>query len=169
MVTRVEPDLLDALLRLVGLIDAPADIPVLAPLIQREIIYRVLSGPQGPRLRQTAASGAPTQPIAQAISWIRDHAAEPLVVEDVARRVGMGVSAFHLHFKTVTGISPIRFQKRLRLLEARRLMVSAGLTASEASSRVGYASPSQFSRDYRKAFGAPPRRDVASLRSEASV
>jgi AraC-like DNA-binding protein len=162
----VEPRLLDAVTRLVALLDTPRDVPVLAPLLLREIFYRVLSGPQGARLRQTVASGAPAQGIARAIAWIRDHADEALRVEDVAHEAGMGLSAFHVHFKTVTGMSPLQFQKRLRLLEAKRLLVSAGITAAETAHRVGYASASQFSRDYRRAFGAPPGRDVARIRSD---
>lgn len=164
-VTPVEPPLLDAVVRLVSLLDAPADIPALAPLVRREIVYRVLTGPRGARLRQAAASGAPAERVADAISWIRGHMADPLRVEEVARKAGMGLSAFHVHFKTVTGLSPIQYQKRLRLMEARRTMV-AGLTAAEAASHVGYASPSQFSRDYRRTFGAPPRKDVEAIRGE---
>lgn len=168
-VAPVGPRLLDAVTRLVLLLDTPRDVPVLAPLLLREITYRVLCGPQGARLRQTAASGAPAQGVARAIAWIRDHAAEGLRVEDVAHEAGMGLSAFHLHFKTVTGMSPLQFQKRLRLLEAKRLLVSAGITAAETAHRVGYASPSQFSRDYRRAFGAPPRQDVDRIRSDEHV
>ncbi|HZU98158.1 MAG TPA: AraC family transcriptional regulator [Planctomycetota bacterium] len=164
-VTPVEPPLLDAVSRLVALLDAPSDVPVLAPLLLREVTYRALSGPQGARLRQMVAAGAPAQRVARAISWIKDHAAEPLRMDALARRAGMGLSAFHLHFKTVTGLSPLQFQKRLRLLEARRLMVAAGLTAAEAAFRVGYESPSQFSREYRRAFGAPPRQDVVTLKT----
>lgn len=166
VVAPLEPRLSGAVTRLVGLLDSPRDVGVLAPLFLREITYRVLSGPQGARLRQTTASGAPAQGIARAIAWIREHAAEALRVEDVAGQAGMGLSAFHLHFKTVTGMSPLQFQKRLRLLEAKRLLVSAGITAAETAQRVGYASPSQFSRDYRRTFGAPPRQDVATTRSD---
>jgi AraC-like DNA-binding protein len=166
VVTPVEPRLLDTILRLVSLLDTPADIPVLAPLVLREVMYRVLTGPQGARLRQIAASGAPAERIARAICWIRDHSAEPLRMDALARRAGMGLSAFHLHFKTVTGMSPLQFQKSLRLQEARQLMV-AGLTAAEAAFRVGYESPSQFSREYRRAFGSPPRQSAVTFRKTA--
>lgn len=167
VVTPVDPALLDAVSRLVTLLDAPRDIPVLAPLLVREVTYRVLAGPQGARLRQIAASGAPGQRVARAISWIKEHVAEPLKISGLARRVGMGLSAFHLHFKTVTGMSPLQFQKRLRLLEARRLIAAAGLTAAEAAFRVGYESPSQFSREYRRAFGKPPRQHAVTMRGNA--
>lgn len=165
-VAPIEPPLLDAVTRLVVLLDSPHDVPVVAPLVQREIVYRALTGPYGARLRQTTASGAPARGVSRAIAWIRDHAADALRVEDVATKAGMGLSAFHLHFKTVTGMSPLQFQKRLRLLEAKRLLVAAGLTAAETAQRVGYASPSQFSRDYRRAFGAPPRQSVLAVRPE---
>lgn len=164
--TRVEPPLLDAVGRLVALLDAPGDVAALAPLVHREITYRVLSGPQGFRLRQIAAAGAPAHRIARAIRWLREHFAEPLGVESLARQVGLRPSAFHLHFKGVTGLSPLQYQKRLRLQEARRLMLGEGLDASEAAFRVGYESPSQFSREYRRVFGAPPRQNVAALKVE---
>jgi AraC-like DNA-binding protein len=167
VLTRVEPPLLDAVRRFVALLDNPGDIAALAPLIHREITYRVLSGPQGSRLRQIAAAGAPAHRIARAIRWLKEHFAEPLVVEALARRVGLRPSAFHLHFKGVTGSSPLQYQKRLRLQEARRLMLGDGLDAAEAGFRVGYESPSQFSREYRRLFGAPPRRDVAARRVES--
>ena len=150
-----------------ALLDSPRDIGPLAPLVLREITYRVLTGPQGARLRQIAAAGAPAQRIARAIRWLKDHFADPLRVEALARHVGMSPSAFHLHFKGVTALSPLQYQKRLRLQEARRLMLGEGLDAAEAAFRVGYESPSQFSREYRRMFGAPPRRDVAALKVEA--
>jgi AraC-like DNA-binding protein len=166
-VTPVGPPLLDAVTRLVALLDDPRDLAPLAPLVLREITYRVLAGPQGARLRQIAAAGAPAQRIAQAIRWLKDHFAGPLRIESLAKRVGMSASAFHLHFKGVTALSPLQYQKRLRLQEARRLMLGEGLDAAEAAFRVGYESPSQFSREYRRLFGAPPRQDVAALRVEA--
>jgi AraC-like DNA-binding protein len=166
-VTPVEPPLLDAVARLVALLESPRDVGPLAPLVLREITYRVLTGPQGARLRQIASAGAPAHRIARAIRWLKDHFADPLSIESLAGRVGMSPSAFHLHFKGVTALSPLQYQKRLRLQEARRLMLGEGLDAAEAAFRVGYESPSQFSREYRRAFGAPPRRDVAALRTEA--
>jgi AraC-like DNA-binding protein len=164
--TRVEPLLLDAVGRLVALLDTPQDIAPLAPLVLREITYRLLTGPQGLRLRQIAAAGAPAQRIAKAIRWLKDHFADPLRVESLAKQVKMSPSAFHLHFKGVTALSPLQYQKRLRLQEARRLMLGDGLDAAEAAFRVGYESPSQFSREYRRLFGAPPRQDVAGLKGQ---
>jgi AraC-like DNA-binding protein len=166
-VTPVEPPLLDAINRLVSLLDAPKDIPALAPLVLREITYRILAGPQGARLRQFAAAGAPAHRIARAVQWLTDHYAEPLRVEELAKRVGMSPSALHLHFKHVTTLSPLQYQKRLRLQEARRMMLGEGLDAAGAAFRVGYESPSQFGREYLRMFGAPPGKDVAALRHEA--
>ncbi len=166
-VTPVEPQLLDALTRLVTLLDAPEDISALAPLVLREITYRILAGPQGAKLRQFAAAGAPAHRIARAVQWLADHYAEPLRVEELAKRVGMSPSALHLHFKHVTTLSPLQYQKRLRLQEARRLMLGEGLDAAGAAFRVGYESPSQFGREYLRMFGAPPGKDVAALRQEA--
>jgi AraC-like DNA-binding protein len=165
-VTPVEPSLLDAVARLVALLDSPRDLVPLAPLVLREITYRLLTGPQGARLRQIASAGAPAQRIARAIRWLKDHFADPLRIEVLAKHVRMSSSAFHLHFKSVTAMSPLQYQKRLRLQEARRLMLGEGLDAAEAAFRVGYESPSQFSREYRRMFGAPPRQDVAALKIE---
>lgn len=165
--TPVEPPLLDVVTRLVALLDSPQDIVPLAPLVLREITYRVLTGPQGSRLRQIASAGAPAQRIARAIRWLKDHFADPLRIELLAKHVRMSPSAFHLHFKGVTAMSPLQYQKRLRLQEARQLMLGEGLDAAEAAFRVGYESPSQFSREYRRMFGAPPRQDVAALKVEA--
>jgi AraC-like DNA-binding protein len=162
-VTPVEPPLLGAITRLVGLLDTPHDIRALSPLVLREIAYRVLTGPQGARLRQIVAPGAPAQRIARAIAWLKDHFTEPTRVEALANHVGLSPSALHLHFKAVTGLSPLQYQKRFRLQEARRLMLSDGLDAAEAAFRVGYESPSQFGREYRRLFGTPPRQDVTAL------
>jgi AraC-like DNA-binding protein len=166
VVTPVEPPLLDAVARLVALLDSPRDVEPLAPLVLREITYRVLAGPQGLRLRQIASAGAPARRIARAIRWLKDHFADPLRIESLAKQVGMSPSAFHLHFKGVTAMSPLQYQKRLRLQEARRLMLGEGLDAAEAAFRVGYESPSQFSREYRRMFGAPTRQDVAAVKGE---
>ena len=163
----VEPQLLDAVGRLVALLDAPRDIAALAPLVLREVTYRVLTGPQGPRLLQIAAAGAPAQRIARAVRRLKDHFADPLRVESLAREARMSLSGFHQHFKAVTGLSPLQYQKQLRLQEARRLMLGEGLDAAEAAFRVGYESPSQFSREYRRMFGAPPRRDVVAHKLDA--
>jgi AraC-like DNA-binding protein len=145
-------------------LDAPSDIPPLAPLILREITYRILTGPQGTQLRQVASVDAPARRIAAAIRWLKDHFAEPLKIESLAKKLKMSPSAFHLHFKEVTAMSPLQYQKRLRLQEARRLMLGEGCDAARAAFRVGYESPSQFSREYCRMFGAPPRRDVAALK-----
>ncbi len=168
-VSPVEPQLLDAVARLVALLDSPQTLGPLAPLVLREITYRVLIGPQGARLRQIATAGAPAQQIARAIRWLRDHFTEPLRGESLARQAQMSLSGFHQHFKVVTGLSPLQYQKRLRLQEARRLMRDEGLDAASAAFRVGYESPSQFSREYRRMFGTPPRRDVAALKVVAQT
>ena len=128
-----------------------------------------MTGVQGPRLRQIAAAGGPAQRVGRAIRWLKDNFAEPLRIEDLARQVRLSPSALHHHFKAVTALSPLQYQKRLRLQEARRLMLGEGLDAAAAGFRVGYESPSQFSREYRRHFGAPPRRDVATLRQGAVV
>jgi AraC-like DNA-binding protein len=165
-VSPVEPVLLDAVTRLVSLLDSPQDITPLAPLVLREITYRVLTGPQGARLCQIAAAGAAAQRIARAIRWLKEHFADSLRIAALAKHVRMSPSALHLHFKSVTALSPLQYQKRLRLQEARRLMMGDGLDAAEAAFRVGYESPSQFSREYRRMFGAPPRQHVAALKVE---
>ncbi len=168
-VTPAEPPLLDAVARLVTLLDSPQDIVPLAPLVLREITYRLLAGPQGLRLRQIASAGAPAHRIARAIRWLKDHYSDPLRIDSIAKRVGMSSSAFHLHFKGVTAMSPLQYQKKLRLQEARRLMLGDGLEAADAAFRVGYESPSQFSREYRRMFGAPPRQDVDAVKTDALV
>ena len=164
----VEPQLLDAVTRLVALLDAPRDIRPLAPLVLREITHRVLTGPQGLRLRQIALAGAPAYRIARAVRWLKDHFADPLKIESLAEQVGLSTSSFHLHFKNVTAMTPLQYQKRMRLQEARGLMLGEKLDAAEAAFRVGYESPSQFSREYRRMFGAPPRQDIAALVSATS-
>jgi AraC-like DNA-binding protein len=168
-VAPLEPNLLGAVTRLVSLLDSPWDIAPLSPLVLREITYRVLTGPHGERLRETAVAGAPAQRVSRAIGWMKDHFAEPFRVESLAKLVKMSQSAFHLHFKAVTGLSPLQYQKRLRLQEARRLMLGEGFDAAEAAFRVGYESPSQFSREYRRIFGAPPHRDVVAIKVESQA
>jgi AraC-like DNA-binding protein len=159
--------LLSACHRLLDLLATPQDIPILAPLIQREILYRLLVGEQGARLRQIAVAGSPSQQIAQAIAWLKRHYPRPLRVEDLAAQAHMSLSTFHQHFRALTAMSPLRYQKWLRLNEARRLMLTERLDATTAAFEVGYASPSQFSREYRRVFGAPPFRDIMSLRHMA--
>lgn len=163
--SRTDAPLLDAVLRLLRLLDTPQDVPVLAPLALREILYRLLTGEQGARLRQIAVSDSLTHRVAKAIAWLKQHYAEPLDIETIAQEVCMSASSLHHHFKTVTALSPLQYQKHLRLQEARRLMLSDALDAATAGYRVGYQSPSQFNREYSRLFGAPPLRDIGRLRS----
>lgn len=164
-VGEITAELLDACLRLVGLLAAPRDIPFLCGLIQREIVYRVLSGPAGARLRSIATLGDQSQRTAKAIAWIRANYAKPLRVEELARMAGMGVSTFHHHFRSLTSMSPLQYQKQIRLQAARNRMLADGLDAASAAFEVGYESASQFNREYARLFGQPPRRDVRALRS----
>jgi AraC-like DNA-binding protein len=159
--------LLTAFQRLIDLLDEPKDIPILAPIIQREISYRLLVGDQGARLRQMASAGSRSHQIAQAIEWLRSHYAQPLRIDDLAARVHMSTSAFHHHFRQLTARSPLQFQKWLRLNEARRLMLTEHFNAATAAFQVGYESPSQFSREYRRFFDEPPSRDITTLRQSA--
>ncbi|MCF7220666.1 AraC family transcriptional regulator [Lysobacter sp. TLK-CK17T] len=161
--------LLDALLRLVRLLDEPRDLPVLAPAACREIHYRVLMGELGHRLRDLAVHDGRTQRVARAIEWIRSRFDQSLRIESLAEAVHMSPSSLHHQFKAVTAMSPLQFQKQLRLHEARRLMFSEGLEAASAAHRVGYESPSQFSREYRRLFGAPPRREVRAMRGSVGA
>jgi len=163
--SRTDAPLLDAVLRLLRLLDTPLDVAVLAPLALREILYRLLTGEQGARLRQIAVSDSLTHRIAKAIAWLKQHYAEPLDIGTIAQEVCMSESSLHHHFKTVTALSPLQYQKHLRLQEARRLMLSDALDAATAGYRVGYQSPSQFNREYSRLFGAPPLRDIGRLRS----
>jgi AraC-like DNA-binding protein len=159
--------LLTAFQRLIDLLAAPQDIPILAPIIQREILYRLLVGDQGARLRQIASAGSQSHQIAQAIDWLKSHYTLPLRIDDLAAQVHMSPSTFHHHFRALTAMSPLQYQKWLRLNEARRLMLTERLEAAAAAFQVGYESPSQFSREYRRVFGAPPLRDITSLRQMA--
>lgn len=162
----VDAPLLDAATRLLRLLDKPQHAPVLAPLITREILYLLLVGDQGARLRRAALANGETQGVARALDWLKTHFAEPLHIETLAREVHMSASGFHHQFKAVTAVSPLQYQKQLRLQEARRLMLSEATDAATTSLRVGYASASQFSREYRRLFGESPRRDIARLREE---
>jgi AraC-like DNA-binding protein len=157
--------LLDAFRRLLDLAEQPGDAPMLAPLVRREIFYRLLVGEGGARLREIASIDSQGHQIARAIDRLKTHYAEPLRVEVLARDARMSVSTFHHHFKALTAMSPLQYQKRLRLTEARRLMLAENLDASTAAYRVGYESASQFSREYSRQFGAPPTRDIAGLRA----
>jgi AraC-like DNA-binding protein len=159
--------LLTAFQRLLDLLAEPQDIPILAPLIQRELSYRLLVGDQGARLRQMASAGSQSHQIARAIDWLKGNFTRPLRIDDLAKRVNMSTSTFHHHFRALTAMSPLQYQKRLRLNEARRLMLTERLDATNAAFQVGYESPSQFSREYSRLFGAPPLRDITSLRQLA--
>lgn len=159
--------LISAFQRLIDLLAEPKDIPILAPIIQREIVYRLLVGDQGARLRQMASAGSQSQQIARAIDWLKSHFTNPVRIEDLATQVNMSTSTFHHHFRALTAMSPLQYQKWLRLNEARRLMLSERLDATSAAFEVGYQSPSQFSREYSRSFGAPPLRDITNLRTSA--
>jgi AraC-like DNA-binding protein len=163
-VSPLDANLLNAVVRLVRLLDSPAEAYVLAPLIKREIIYRLLMGKQGNRLRQIAVLGGYTHHIARAVERLRKEFDQPLRIENLARELGMSVSGFHQHFKAVTAMSPLQFQKQLRLQEARRLMLGQNLDASSTAYRVGYDDASHFNREYKRLFGEPPMRDVERLR-----
>ncbi|SIN87823.1 AraC-type DNA-binding protein [Parasphingorhabdus marina DSM 22363] len=161
----VTPDLMDAAVRLLRLLDTPDDIPALAPLVEREILYRLLHGEQSEMMRHIANAESRLSQVSRAIVWIKDHYAEPFSIERLAREAGMSSSSLHEHFKAVTTYSPLQYRTRLRLQEARRIMVSDALDAASAGFKVGYESPSQFSRDYVRVFGAPPMQDAQRLRA----
>ncbi|MDB5456119.1 MAG: transcriptional regulator protein [Caulobacter sp.] len=159
------PELLDAVLRLLRLLDRPDEIEAMAPLIEQEILYRLLTGPDGARLLRIAMAEGQSQKVAKAAAWLREHFAQPLRIEDLADRVSMSESSLHHHFKAVTNMTPVQYQKQLRLYEARRLMLVEQLDVGTAGFRVGYQSPSQFSREYRRFFGLSPARDIDALRA----
>ena len=162
------PTLLECFSRLTNLLDEPEAIPALAPLINREIHYRLLTSEQAGRLRQLASVGSQSHLVTRAIEWLKANYASPLRIEELAQRVHMSVSSLHHHFRQLTAMSPLQYQKWLRLNEAKRLMLNEGFDAARAAFQVGYESPSQFSREYARLFGAPPKRDVVSLRSRAA-
>ena len=168
-VSALDAKLLDATLRLVRLMETPGEYRVLGPLVVREIVYRLLTGAQGNRMRHLATFGGHEHRMVRAVTKLRENFDRPLRIEAVARELGMSVSGFHAHFKTVTAMSPLQFQKQLRLQEARRLMLSENLDAAEAGYRVGYEDASHFSREYKRHFGEPPVRDVGRLREGAGV
>jgi AraC-like DNA-binding protein len=163
-VARMDEALLDAVLRMVKLLDAPQDIAMLAPVIQREIYYRVLRGELGHRLVDLAEGDGTSHRVVRAIEWLKARYTVPLRIEELAAAVHMSASALHHRFKEVTAMSPLQYQKHLRLHEARRLIFTDGIECAAAGHRVGYESPSQFSREYRRLFGAPPRAEVARLK-----
>ncbi len=162
---KTTPEFLDACCRLVDLLHTPRDIPFLSGLIQREIIYRILRSAEGARLRAIATLGEQSHRTAKAISWIRTNYAKPLRIEDLADIAGMGVSTLHHYFRMLTAMSPLQYQKQLRLQAARARMLMDGLDAASAAFEVGYESPSQFNREYSRFFGQPPMRDIRTLRS----
>ncbi len=168
-VSSVNPPLLDAVMRMVRLLDAPRDAAVLAPLIEREILYRMLLGDQGPRLAQIARADGRMRQVKRAIGWIQQHFAQPFSIEELAAEARMSPSALHRHFKSVTALSPLQYQKQIRLQEARKLILAQRLDAGSAGHAVGYDSPSQFSREYARLFGAPPLRDAARLRTRPDM
>jgi transcriptional regulator GlxA family with amidase domain len=159
--------LLSACCRLVDLLKSPLDIPFLSGLIQREIVYRILRGPDGARPRAVATLGDQSHRTAKAIAWITANYAKPLALEELARVAGMGVSTLHHHFRMLTSMSPLQYQKQLRLQSARSLVLNNGLDAARAAFEVGYESATQFNREYSRFFGQPPMRDVRALRSSA--
>ncbi len=168
-VSPVDGKLLDAFVRLIRLLNSPADAQVLMPLVTREIVYRLLVGEQGIRLRHLVMEGGYTPSIATAVKRLRQDFDRPLCIEQIARELGMSVSGFHHHFKAVTEMSPLQFQKRLRLQEARRLMLGEDLDAASAAYRVGYHDASHFNREYKSLFGVPPMRDVQQLREATTA
>ena len=163
------PDLLEPFVRLLGLLDEPEAIPVLAPLIQRELHYRLLMSEQGTRLQQIACIGSQGYRIAKAIDWLKLNYTAPIRVDDLAAQVQMSPPTFHHHFRQLTAMSPLQYQKWLRLNEAKRLMLNEHMDVASAAYKVGYESPSQFSREYGRLFGAPPKRDIAALREPAKA
>ncbi|MCR8717229.1 AraC family transcriptional regulator [Pseudomonas syringae] len=160
----IDQPLLETVLRLVRLLDTPRDIGMLAPLALRELYYRLLRGNNGRRLYEIAVGDSQTQRVTRAVNWLNAHYAEPLRIDELARVANLGNSTLHHRFKALTAMSPLQYQKQLRLQEARRLMINEGLDVSSACYRVGYESPSQFSREYSRQFGCPPSTDVSGVR-----
>jgi AraC-like DNA-binding protein len=168
---RLDDELLDAWRRMLRLLDRPAEIPVLAPMLEREIAFRLLQGPQGAKLRQLARADGRLSQIRRATAWIRSHYNEPIDVTELAALAHMSNASFHRHFKAATAMSPIQYQKQVRLLEARHLLIAEPGSATRVAFAVGYESASQFSREYARHFGLPPARDAARLlaRGEAAT
>ncbi len=163
-IERLDTAVIDALIRLVKLLDEPALAAQLAPLIQHEITVRLLTGPHGAQLRYLVTAGSPSQQIAKSVAWLKQNFAQSLHVDELAERASMSPSTFRQHFRAITGMSPLQFQKQLRLQEARQLMLNQNLDAGYAGGLVGYESPSQFNREYSRLFGAPPQRDIKRMR-----
>lgn len=166
-VGRLTPELVDAAVRLLRLVDRPQDLPVIAPLIERELLWLLLSGEHGAAIRQLGLADSRTSRIRNAVHWIREHYAEQLRIDDLARMTAMSPSAFHRSFAAVTTTSPLQFQKQIRLQEARARLVAEPGDVAGAAYAVGYESPSQFSREYRRQFGLPPTQDATRVRAEA--
>ncbi len=164
----LEAPLLDALIRLVRLLHEPQLMGTLAPLVEREIMVRLLCGPHGPYLRQLLSAGSPSHQIARAMSWLKQHFSGEVRINELAALVHMSPSTFRQHFRSLTGMSPVQYQRQLRLQEARQLMLNQALDAASTAARVGYESASQFSRDYRQLFGAPPQRDIKRMQQTPS-
>ena len=164
-ISTAQPPLIDCAVRLTRLLDTPQDIAFLAPAIVREIYYRLLMGEQGEAVRQMATSGSHMQRIAKAIELIKTDLNKPMGIENLATYVNMSVSSFHRHFKAITSLSPLQYQKQLRLIKARQLMLTENTDAASTAYQVGYESPSQFSREYSRMFGAPPIQDIQTLRA----
>ena len=162
-------ELLDAVVRMVRLLDSPGDRDILAPMIEREILWRLITGPLGQSVRQIGLADSSLTYVSRAVRWISEHYDKPFRVEDLARSCGMSTSAFHRNFHAVTALSPIQFQKQIRLQKSRLLLLNGADDVATAGYRVGYDSASQFSREYRRQFGLPPGRDAARLRADASA
>jgi len=163
-IERLDDRLTRDLVRLVELLDQPQLVALLAPLIKREIVIRLLAGPNGPQLQHLVADGSPSQQISKAVTWLKQNFAQPMQVDDLATRVHMSPSTFRQHFRAITGTSPLQYQKQLRLQEARQLMLNQNMDAGSAGALVGYESASQFSREYNRLFGLPPQQDVRRMR-----
>ena len=168
-VADASPELLDAVVRMVRLLDSPGDRDILAPMIEREILWRLITGPLGQSVRQIGLADSSLTYVSRAVRWISEHYDKPFRVEDLARSCGMSTSAFHRNFHAVTALSPIQFQKQIRLQKSRLLLLNGADDVATAGYRVGYDSASQFSREYRRQFGLPPGRDAARLRADASA
>ncbi|MFB2598719.1 AraC family transcriptional regulator N-terminal domain-containing protein [Herbiconiux sp. P17] len=166
-VSDAAPELVDAMVRMLGLLDRPADVPVLAEAYRREVVWRLLTSDQGGLVRQIGVADGSLARVARSVRWIREHYADPLRVDDLAELARMSSTAFHRHFRSATSMTPIQFQKQIRLQEARTLLLAADDDIAGVGFRVGYDSPSQFSREYRRAFGEPPARDAERLRATA--